>query len=374
MFYKWGKEIPKPNAILFLHTDVYDYKLDYELTIFYYYLKNKAMYNDNDIYDAFLNVLSHGYMIQNVLTNYKFYAKKLVDLGVASFLPLPLDFDLLPNVYVSSTPSCVLVDDQELLNVRYNNTVIADDWSYKNMEEREITHNICFHPETCEGTDSLSLYRPELMSEDNPPDLNLFAGRQDVRLFNAGDKILYTASVCRRRNGTRNIMIEYGEYDLLKNEMNGRCIETANACEKNWSLFKNEAGEIKCVYSWYPFSVGRIEETSFHEEYNLNVPELRLARGSSHGIDVADEKWFMIHMVSYESPRRYYHSIVATDKEVRKIRRMTYPATFEGKEIEYCGSILVQDDQLHIYYSLRDECSKKLSVPLEKLEWKGIAS
>ena len=370
MFYKWGKMIPKPDAILFLHTDVYDYKLDYELTIFYYYLRNKTMYSETDIYDAFINVVSHGHMVQNVMANYKFYARKLADLGTATFLPLPLDLDLLPSIYVDSTPSCVIVDDTEILNVRYNNTVIADDWSYKNLEEREITRNICFHSEFYEGIDCLSCYQPELMSEDNPPDTNLFEGRQDIRLFNAGGNILYTASICRYRDDRRCIMMEYGEYDLVNHRLNGTCINTERDCEKNWSLFENELGDVKCVYSWYPLTVGRIEDSAFHEEYSLDVPELRLARGSSHGIVVGDELWFMTHLVSYETPRRYYHSIVATDKNVQRVIRMTYPATFEGKEIEYCGSIVLVDDNLDIYYSVRDQCSKKLSIPVEKLVWK----
>tara|TARA_B100001093_G_C26765731_1_gene987805 strand:- start:557 stop:1552 length:996 start_codon:yes stop_codon:yes gene_type:complete len=330
------------------------------------------MYSDKAVYDAFLNVLSHGYMLQNIMANYKFYAKKMVDLGTTSFLPLPLDLDLLPSFYVQSTPSCVLVNDEELINVRYNNTVIDEDWTYKNKEEREITHNICFRRENCENTCDLNLYRSALMGEDNPPDTTLFAGRQDVRLFHEGSRILYTASVCRNRDGARNIMIEYGEYDTLDNELNGRCIETSSVCEKNWSLFKNTADEVKCVYCWHPLTVGRIEETSFHEEYTVDVPELRLARGSSHGIDVGDEKWFMVHLVSYETPRRYYHSVIATDKDVRKVLRMTHPATFEGAEIEYCGAITFQDEKLHIYYSVRDECSKKMSIPIERLEWKSI--
>lgn len=371
MFYKWGKEIPKPNALLFLHTDVYDYKLDYEFTIFYYYLKNKSMYPENAVYDAFLNVISHDYMINNVVKNYKFYSRKLVDLGMSSFLSLESLNDL-PSVYTESTPSCVIVDGKEIINVRYNNTFIDDDWSYKNREDREITRNVCF--KVSEDIDGNELYHSVVMAEDedNPTDNNLFAGRQDIRLFNTGEKILYTASVCKIRNSVRNILIEYGEYDLSKNELIGQCVETESTCEKNWSLFTDDCDEVKCVYKWYPLTVGRIEESTFCEEYNVNIPELRMARGSSHGIDVDTEKWFMVHMVSYESPRRYYHAIVATDKNVQKVNRMTYPSTFEANEIEYCGSIAYSDDKLHIYYSLRDGCAKKMTIQIEKLDWKVL--
>ena len=43
-YYDWARTVPKPADSLFLHHNVYDYLLDYEFVIVYYYLKDKSRY------------------------------------------------------------------------------------------------------------------------------------------------------------------------------------------------------------------------------------------------------------------------------------------------------------------------------------------
>jgi hypothetical protein len=63
-----------PKHFLFLERDVYDFKLDYELTIIGYYC-NLDQY---DLPKVCVQVMSHPgleeWMAQNILSNYKFYA------------------------------------------------------------------------------------------------------------------------------------------------------------------------------------------------------------------------------------------------------------------------------------------------------------
>lgn len=108
----------------------------------------------------------------------------------------------------------------------------------------------------------------------------------------------------------------------------------------------------------------------------MDVPLLRVARGSSHGAVVRlgaaeAELWFMVHMVSYESPRRYYHAVVALDRDATRVLRVTYPFTFEGNPVEYSGDLHVNASErtFCVHYSVRDQGSRRVTAPLDALRW-----
>ena len=61
-------------------------------------------------------------------------------------------------------------------------------------------------------------------------------------------------------------------------------------------------------------------------------------------IDIEEsEIWFVGHIVSYESPRHYYHVISVFDSHMNLLR-YSAPFKFEGDPIEYCLSIVVEDE------------------------------
>ena len=145
---------------------------------------------------------------------------------------------------------------------------------------------------------------------------------------------------------------------------------TQAECEKNWCLFETPAGDLKCVYSWYPFVVGRFEADTFVEEHrSTDVKVLRRARGSSHGVPHGDTLWFLVHIVSYETPRRYYHAVVVTDRRGQQVQRVSYPFTLEGEPIEYCGSLGVDDTHLTLHYSVKDAAARSMRVPQAAMKW-----
>jgi len=108
---RWGAS----SEYLFLQKDIYDFKLDYELSIIGYYI-NDEKYDLNKI---IMNVISDPHiedsLTRNVITNYKFYKKNIVEdnrplnsqnmktlqMATAS-LNIPESGD-----YVSSTPSII---------------------------------------------------------------------------------------------------------------------------------------------------------------------------------------------------------------------------------------------------------------------------
>ena len=91
-------------------------------------------------------------------------------------------------------------------------------------------------------------------------------------------------------------------------------------------------------------------------------------RGSSNGIVVKNEIWFLCHIVSYEDRRYYYHLLVVLDKDTLQLKSYTDLWTFEGKSVEYTlGMVLLNDDDdkstFLLGYSLFDSQSKYMMVP-----------
>jgi hypothetical protein len=70
-----------------------------------------------------------------------------------------------------------------------------------------------------------------------------------------------------------------------------------------------------------------------------------------------NEIWFVCHLVSYENPRHYYHIIVVFDEDMQLLR-YSAPFKFEGESIEYCLSVVVEDDKVLLNYSTWDRTTK----------------
>jgi hypothetical protein len=69
------------------------------------------------------------------------------------------------------------------------------------------------------------------------------------------------------------------------------------------------------------------------------------------------EIWFVVHMVSYENPRHYYHIIAVFDENMQLLR-YSAPFKFEGEPIEYCLSVVVEDDRVLLNFSSWDRTTK----------------
>ena len=69
------------------------------------------------------------------------------------------------------------------------------------------------------------------------------------------------------------------------------------------------------------------------------------------------EIWFVVHLVSYEQPRHYYHMTVVFDESMNLLR-YSAPFKFEGEPIEYCLSLIVDDEKVIINYSTWDRTTR----------------
>jgi hypothetical protein len=112
-------------------------------------------------------------------------------------------------------------------------------------------------------------------------------------------------------------------------------------------------------------TIGKIEKSEFVMKTEQPVPYFfKFLRGSTNGIIVKDELWFICHVVSYEDRRYYYHIVVVLDPTTYALKRYTPLFTFEGLQVEYTLGFVYLDesDELLIGYSVYDSSCKYLQL------------
>jgi len=375
MIYQEAKKILQKNhrrdGYLFLHDDIYTSKLYYEYTIIASYV---GVHNINYEVLKVLNNSRDGGEVNNMLCNMKFYkdilvpvTKIIVDDSIVSTINNE------PTQLISSS-SCLIPNKSGNgyhMNIRYVNYYIEGNGGYLNCDKYIISVN-----KYVEFDSSLNIVSEKWMEfkfEDRR-----YIGVEDVKIFNdiKTDKMLFIGT---GYHGCNKIGIVTGEYDTINCKMDYSEINpnfNNSSCEKNW-VYVDYKDETHIIYDWYPLRLCKI---------NHNVNELSLVetkemphffsrvRGSSCsykyskkvGLDnngnisidiMEDELWFVTHIVSYESPRHYYHVIVVFDASMNLLR-YSAPFKFEGEPIEYSLSIVVEDERVLINYSTWDRTTR----------------
>jgi tetratricopeptide (TPR) repeat protein len=335
---------------LFLQNDVYDYKIDYEYSIVGYY------YNPDNIDMARLSmrVLTarniEDSILKNVLSNYKFYCKSLTmtDNSLEKEGPVP------EETFNTSTPSFCVHNGSLVVNRRHVDYYIDDKGGYVNRENIITKNMITYKNETFELK-----YNRELDGR--------YVGLEDMRLFEHGGETHFTAN---RGTHDGKMRVEYGTIDYENQCIQSSFLTKTDGCsniEKNWILYSGDDNRLRVVYNWWPaltiYEIGYANMLMNKKE--IEVPRFfEFLRGSTNGIRVGNETWFIAHAVSYEERRYYYHILVALDTETGKVNRWSKFFTLEGEKVEYVlGFIQTGDDEFMIGYSKMDKttCIKNVS-------------
>ena len=345
---------------LFLQNDVYDYKIDYEYSIVGYY------YNPENIDMAALSmrVLTarniEDSIMKNVMSNYKFYCK-----------PLPLTNNQWSNEFFStedgfniSTPSFCIHNGKIVINRRHVNYYIDEKGGYVNQEHITTKNMVTI------GSNTFELgYNTDFDGR--------YVGLEDMRLFEHNGETHFTAN-----RGTQDgkMRVEYGTIDYENQCINSSLLTKTDGCsniEKNWVLYSGADGRIRVVYDWRSsYEIGYanmlINKRNLLNKKDMKSPKFfEMLRGSTNGIPVGNETWFIAHAVSYEDRRYYYHILVALDTESGEVKRWSKFFTLEGEKVEYVlGFIQTSDEEFMIGYSKMDKecCIKNVSKQdLEKL-------
>ena len=358
---------------LFTESDIYEFKLDYELSIIGYYCNG---YNDRtfNLKSVCMKVLTNRSLddgsCKNVLSNYKFYTDAIVDNAISMSQH---NIDILANIgsefnffkpdFKSSTPSiCFGNNIHELLVcVRFVNYNISENGEYINGKNI-ITKNVIA---TIDISSINWIKINESLLGYNSTIDGYYIGQEDVRIIKTKNQDTYNYT-CNRCNEKNQIKVEYGDIEFDNKNIstvNSKFLikDNENDIEKNWCLFDGNK-QTKCIYSWSPLIIGDVSGNVFIETHTFNkMPGFfKYVRGSSNGITVGDEIWFICHVVSYEDRRYYYHIIVVLDKDTFILKKYTNLFTFEKQKVEYTLGFLYfkAQNRFLIGYSIMDKETK----------------
>ena len=371
-FYKMAKEViargEDRTGFLFLHNDIYEYKIDYEYTIISSYLNVK---NIGDEFVHIFNVSNEGSMLDNILSNLKFYKDILKATHTLKFDNTITDIMNGQNVEMRSTSSCIIQTDSSqvnryCLNIRYVNYYINDKGLYLDCGDHIISKN-----RYVELDSDLTITNSKWF--DHNGDTNRrYVGIEDVRIYKDKhtDKMLFIGTGFLK---DERIGIVNGLYDLTKNTLDTTEILSSfnnNSCEKNW-VYTDYKDKTHIVYNWFPVQLCEIrEDDHIYIVAEKPMPSMfKRVRGSTCGFKYNNETWFVTHIVSYEQPRHYYHVIVVFDNDMNLLR-YSAPFKFDSDPIEYCLGLVVNDNNVLMSYSTWDRTTRLGIYPKEYIESK----
>jgi tetratricopeptide (TPR) repeat protein len=359
-FYKMAKEaIAKDQdrtGFLFLHNDVYTHKLDYEFTIIASYLNVK---NINDQVVHIFNISNEDPMLDNILSNLKFYKDVLKATHTLKFDDMIDDTINDKKVELRSTSSCIVENNSTTgskycLNIRYVNYYISENGGYLNCDDSIITKN-----RYVELDEDFTISKSKWF--DHTDDTNRrYVGIEDVRIYKDEhtNKMLFIGTGFLKDD---RIGIVNGTYDLTKNTLDTTEIISSfnkNFCEKNW-VYVDYKDKTHIVYNWFPLQLcENREDNKIYIVSEKPMPKIfKRVRGSTCGYKYKNEIWFVTHIVSYEQPRHYYHMLVVFDNDMNLLR-YSAPFKFDNDPIEYCLGLIVKDNNILVSYSTWDRTTR----------------
>jgi hypothetical protein len=377
LFYTIAKNVinecgSKKDEYLFLENDVYTHKCDYEYTIIAYYIENKSITNIRQCIMNVMNNCCDSQFISNLLKNIKFYDLKLVP-SVKCDISFTLDHEIdgkSVRFYSSSSSilpkrNCNGDTGAYIMNMRMVNYKITSkgyetgQYIVSLNKYVELTDDFHIIKEKEKLIDMEYVYRCGAFPAN-------VIGVEDLRLFYDSPTSSYLSFIgvgFHENDGV--IGVVHGKYNSNGNTLRPFEIKPEfnlnSPCEKNW-VFANISGEKRVVYGWSPLQICKIDEENPTILRNVSLKKkteypgvFHHIRGSTCGFNYRDQIWFVVHIVSHEQPRHYYHMmLVFENNEDMKLIKYTPIFKFDEHCIEYCIGLIVEDSRVITTYSTWD--------------------
>ncbi len=330
------------SEFLFLHNDIYTYKLDFEYSIISCYIGVKEI---GSYLTRMFNNCDEEWLIDNVLRNMKFNKevwKYKMDIDLSFTL------DIGGKIYHSSTPSIISAPNGGYyINVRVVNYYISQNGSYLGCDDHIITENKFLHLDN-----SFDIIEEKIIPHTHNKSQR-YVGVEDVRLCINDGKLIFTGT--NFHNGKLGMC--FGHYTTTDLQPQQIYPDFANEeTEKNW-VYTTITSQM--IYKWFPLTICNHINDQLTRIKELKMPKIfRRVRGSTNGAKYNDEIWFVTHIVSYEQPRHYYHLMAVFNQDMTKLLRYSHPFKFTNTEcIEYCLGLVVEQNRVLISYSTMDRTS-----------------
>ena len=292
--------------------------------------------------------------------------------------------------YVPSSASFISSQDRRFLNTRFVNYFINTDGSYRFLTTDQSIHTrniICELDKNCVIIPNT--FR-QLMEFDLPNFGGSSQGWEDVRLFEENGKLCIIASnlnhvvdkKIRMAIGTVNPDTGYITDAKIINP------PTNTNCEKNWIPVHRSTGITEFIYQWCPMQIGTVNTANkldIVRSFPTNPYIFDKIRGSSCFVPVGDQLVGVVHFSedwsvdedddAISRTRRYYHRLVALDKETLKPIRYSDIFTFFPYEkfsdtIEFCIGFNVEyDDQYVFWISRMDRSPTTVRINCGEMIW-----
>lgn len=346
------------NEFLFAEFDKYIYKFDTLYTIFAAYLGYRKI--DTQI----MNVLKNADNLEryNLLSNIKFYDIELPCAIHTIDFTDSMIYEHNSKIYnMRSSSSCLipykLRETEYIMNVRYvNYSIDHSNGSYSDCDEHILTINKMYMLDK-----KFKILSQKLLTNENNDNSLHIIGIEDIRIFkDTNDDIKFIGTTCHDTNpgmSIGNYIYPRLNYEKLSTsiELNGGEIR----CEKNW-VYLNYKEDDYMIYDWYPnLRICKIIDNTLELVESKPMPLVfNNLRGSSNGYNYKNQTWFVCHIVSYENPRQYYHMFVVFDNNMELIQYSRLFKFENDAAIQYCLSVIVNDDNIVCNYSLWDSCTK----------------
>lgn len=355
-FYNLAKEILDKNLdrknYLFLNAEVYASKIYYEYTILAAYNNIKNI--NHEVIQVFNHSTNGNYRC--LLSNMKFYKHILQNKSVYRFNHC-MHRELYGKEHrFTSSSSCMIPKPHSngyVMNVRYVNYNLQQNGGYECQDENHlITIN--------QMIDLDSQFNKKIEQWMNIElDEKKIIGVEDVRLYYDNYKQQLLCIGTGFPNHQLNIVS--GEYNIKQGTLDVHELKQTfhpSSCEKNW-VFVDYKENTHIIYDWHPIRICKAVQNVVEVVDTKPTPKMfSQVRGSTCGFvyktDKTHEIWFVNHIVSDETPRYYYHIISVFDSNMNLIR-YSAPFKFEDEAIEYCLSIIVEDDRILMNYSTWDK-------------------
>ena len=315
--------------------------------------------NINDSVVKILNNSSDDSILTNTMSNLKFYKDnlpniKLIDLSFSEYF----DIGNVKKKFFSSSASITPNQSKNgyMINIRLVNYWMDENGGYLNCDDCIISNNKYIEIDKNFKVTKEKTFEVKLEEKR-------YIGIEDIRIFpdqNDYNKLVFMGT-SQHKNGTIGML--YGDYNPLNDYINSQEIKPSfceSWCEKNWVYFRYK-NENRVIYKWSPIHICKINSNTKEldiVEIKEGMPKIFLhVRGSSPGFKYKDNYWFLLHIVSYESPRHYYHILAIFDEEMN-FKKHSAPFKFEGESIEYSLGLIVENDRVIIPYSTWDRTTK----------------